>query len=88
MYSNVDCRCCKEIEQMVHQITEEDSSVSCITEHPGFDPVCLNTYVLQTAYFAYKQIRGVLDKPIEGKYRYTEHRQFLRWCWGYLGKKH
>ena len=31
-------------------------------------------------------VYGVLDKPIEEKYRYTAYRQFVRWCWGYLGK--
>ena len=78
--------CCKEIEQVVHKITEEDSPVSCITEHSGFDPVCLNTHLLQTAYFAYKQIYVVLDKPFEEKYRYIAYRQFVRWYWGYLEK--
>ena len=76
----------KEIEQVVHKITEEDFPVSCITEHPGFNPVCLNIHVLQAAYFACKQIHGVLDKPTEEKYRYTAYRQFVRWCWEYIGK--
>ena len=63
--------CCEEIVQVVHKITAEDSPVPCITEHSGSDPVNLNTHVLQTAYFANKQIHGVLDKPVEQKYRYT-----------------
>ena len=32
-------------------------------------------------------VYGVLDKPIEEKYRYAAYRQFVRWCRGYLGKK-
>ena len=81
MFTVDESICCKEIEQVVHKITEEDSPVSCVTEHQGFNPVRLNIHVLQTAYFAYKQIHGVLDKPTEEKYG-----QFLRWCWEYLGK--
>ena len=28
---------------------------TCITNHPGFIPVCLDVWSLQTAYFAFKQ---------------------------------
>lgn len=33
----------------------KNDEVECITDHPGFEPVCLNTYVLDTAYNQYKQ---------------------------------
>jgi len=31
----------------------------CITKHEGFDAVCLNLWVLQTACFQYFQLYGV-----------------------------
>ena len=27
----------------------DDSNIVCITDHPGFSPVCLNVWVLQTS---------------------------------------
>ena len=29
----------------------EDMDVRCMTEHPGFEAVCLNEYVLETVWF-------------------------------------
>lgn len=31
---------------------------TCITEHPGFEPVALNPYSLQVAYAVYLQLYG------------------------------
>jgi len=38
---------------------EIEQELKCISEHPGFEPVCLNTYVLQTAYYQYRQQYGL-----------------------------
>lgn len=35
----------------------------CITQHPGFQAVCLNRWVLQTAWYQYKQ---QYHQPYEG----------------------
>jgi len=35
-----------------------ESEVKCITDHEGFQPVCLNLGVLQPAYFTYQQHYG------------------------------
>lgn len=32
--------------------------MSCITEHPGFQSTCLDVWVLETAYHAYRQQHG------------------------------
>ena len=46
------CVCCKEIEPIKNKIDAlNDSVINCITEHPGFNSVCLNVWVLQAAYF-------------------------------------
>ena len=34
------------------------SEVNCIIDHEGFESVCLNVWVLQTAYFAYRYHYG------------------------------
>ena len=56
-----ECVCCQEITRVTDTIgeLELEQELNCITEHPGFEPVCLNTYVLQTAYFQYRQQYGL-----------------------------
>ena len=46
-----ECVCCKE----VHEVVSKTSSagVDCIILHPGFESVCLDVWVLQTAYYSY-----------------------------------
>ena len=56
-----ECLCCREVEKVVKRIDTSDSEVTCITEHEGFYPVCLNIWVLQTAYFEYRQSYGTGD---------------------------
>ena len=53
-----ECVCCKEVEKVVDVIASTDPIVECVTSHPGFEPVCLNTYVLEVAYFQYRQQYG------------------------------
>ena len=38
-----------------------DLDIRCMTEHPGFEAVCLNEYVLETAYYSYRQHHGQHD---------------------------
>ena len=44
----------------IWQKIEEQTEVqmSCITEHPGFQSTCLDVWVLETAYYAYRQQHG------------------------------
>ena len=62
MESGRECVCCKEISMIMDKLDElEESShvrVGCITEHPGFATVCLDVWVLQTAYYQYRQHYG------------------------------
>ncbi|XP_048732710.2 P2X purinoceptor 7-like [Ostrea edulis] len=84
MPSAKECICCTEV-KAISDLMENDG-VQCITDHQGFDPVCLNTYVLATAYNQYKQQYNneILNAP--ERYRYTSYRQLVRWTWGYLVK--
>lgn len=36
----------------------EDGTALCITQHEGFESVCLNPHVLRVAYFAFRQEHG------------------------------
>ena len=58
-----ECVCCCEIEQVIHK-KQGDTQVTCITEHEGFESVCLDTWVLQTAYFSYRWHYGEVTGEI------------------------
>ena len=60
----------------------------CITQHPGFQAVCLNRWVLQTAWYQYKQqYSRSYEGPQHKLNRHMAYRQLVRWCWGILGKE-
>ncbi len=59
MPTNLECVCCKEIASVVGKLDVlEDPTVTCITNHPGFETVCLDVWVLQTAYYQFRQEHG------------------------------
>ena len=90
-----ECVCCHEIPQVVNknmEVFETDKLVTkpdCITDNPGFEAVCLNHWVLQVAWFHYKQQYGSVatEGPEHRKNRHVAYRQLARWCWGCLGKE-
>ena len=54
MDSALECTCCLERQQVVrllHTHPGFNGPLQCITTHPGFEAVCLDVYVLQTAYY-------------------------------------
>ena len=55
MPTNHECICCCEVETVVNKFQESENDISCITHHEGFESVCLNVWILQTAYFNYRQ---------------------------------
>lgn len=57
MESDPESVCCSEIPKVQAKMELEEGT-SCITNHPFFDPVCLNVFVLQTAYLQYRQEHG------------------------------
>ena len=54
-----ECLCCQEIAQVVNKMRMTTVAMQCITDHPGFTTVCLDVWVLQTAYFQYQQQYGI-----------------------------
>ena len=55
-----ECVSCREITGVEEKLQELDVStdVTCITEHEGFHPVCLDRWVLQTAAYQTRQQYG------------------------------
>jgi len=56
-----ECVCFQEVQRVMSRINTSDSEPDCIIEHEGFDPVFLNTWVLQTAYLKYRQWHGTSE---------------------------
>ena len=52
--------CCTEIGQLWQKVEEQGpkTQISCITEHPRFQSIYLDFWVLETAYYAYRQQEG------------------------------
>ena len=50
-----ECISCCEVESIVEKKQE---NVNCIINHEGFQTVCLDVWVLQAAYFNYRQHYG------------------------------
>ena len=65
MPTSTECICCREIDAIESKMQEGQNDVECITDHEGFESVCLDVWVLQTAYHNYRQKYGdVEDKSI------------------------
>ena len=63
MPTPAECVCCKEVDAVLSKMLDNPDT-PCITEHPGFQPVCLDLWVLQTAYRAYREHYGHDSRPI------------------------
>ena len=55
-----ESRCCQSIDQTRKKCQEVETCgmggvPRCITEHPGFKPVCLDIWVLQAVYREFQQ---------------------------------
>ena len=42
MSAAAECVCCSENDAIGQKLDETEAEISCITEHEGFEPVCLN----------------------------------------------
>ncbi|XP_060589285.1 uncharacterized protein LOC132744554 [Ruditapes philippinarum] len=74
--------CCNEIDSVklkIEQYKEEMATdLSCITRYPGFQSVCLDRYVLETAYYQYRQQYVKVEHTNNKRQRYVAYRQFAR----------
>ncbi|XP_077089997.1 uncharacterized protein LOC143741618 isoform X2 [Siphateles boraxobius] len=87
MPSEAENVCCMEIPKVLRRMNQVSGHLKCMTQHPGFEPNCLNPYTLQNILNIYRADYGTLRrKTQEERYRYLAHRSFVSWCWGYLGR--
>ena len=49
MVTETECICCTEYEKILEKLEGR----KCITQHPGFEAVCLNVWALETAWYGY-----------------------------------
>ena len=86
MDRELKCMCCKESRETPVKLEENISLLrnptqfKSITDHPGFQSVCLNPWVLQVAY------EDVHNGPKHKKYRHIAYHQYVRWVHGHIGK--
>ncbi len=55
-----ECVCCCKFDCMTKKKDESSTSIDCITDHEDFQPICLDVWVLQTAYFTDRSKYGNL----------------------------
>ncbi|XP_065058641.1 uncharacterized protein LOC135686047, partial [Rhopilema esculentum] len=94
----MECRCCLEIDLCVEAINDElvfrelGCVPSCMTPHPGFRPVCLETWSLRLASTKYKTRKGQKYRhtgsvPEEKFLRSVSYREFTSLVYGIIGKR-
>ena len=76
--------CCKEI----REITLKMETHVCITDHPSFERVCLDSEVLQTALVAMREVRFEdYQVPVPQRtFRLAAYHQFTWWIHTRLGR--
>uniref|UniRef100_A0A3P9M1U5 P2X purinoreceptor 7 intracellular domain-containing protein n=1 Tax=Oryzias latipes TaxID=8090 RepID=A0A3P9M1U5_ORYLA len=83
----MECICCREINEVQGEMLRRGVNASCITEVDSFQTCCLNPDVLRVAYYAYVDHHGRMEEATSHeRYRYIAYRQFVRLCWGHLGR--
>lgn len=62
--------CCRELQRVLEKLEDQnlETQPECIILHPGYEAVCLNEWVLATAYSHYKQDHGPLINQPQHKW--------------------
>ncbi|KAK3093711.1 hypothetical protein FSP39_019129 [Pinctada imbricata] len=79
--------CCKQFPLCMEKM--EPNTLKCVTHHEAFRVNCLNTDVLELAFYDYLDIHGHIgdEEPVHELYRHIGYRRFVRWIWHRLGKR-
>lgn len=79
--------CCQSISKVKDKCGSEPKK-DCIIDVDGFQEVCLNVHVLETAWKIYKeQYRNPYEGPGHKRMRHVAYRQFVYWIWRHMGRK-
>ncbi|PFX14442.1 hypothetical protein AWC38_SpisGene21396 [Stylophora pistillata] len=93
-----ECYCCSELEGCIESMKSDlvlqdlfpDDTLTCITEHPGFQAVCLQKWSLRLAAGKYKTKGKQVNRQTgseESFLRGVSYREFSRLVYGMLGSK-
>ncbi|XP_028419305.1 uncharacterized protein LOC114545162 [Dendronephthya gigantea] len=90
-----ECRCCMEISQCRDKMYEheDEGHQKCIVDHPGFNDVCLNEWVLEIASLGlktkghrnYNSVFREGQKTRAEFLRAVSYRQLVRLVWDFTG---
>ncbi|XP_065054820.1 uncharacterized protein LOC135683487 [Rhopilema esculentum] len=92
----MECYCCEELEGCITALNdplvlnERPGEVGCITSHPGFEPCCLQPWVLRLTGQRFKRKDKLTYSKIKTEERFLRaivYRQFTRLVYGLLGNK-
>ncbi|XP_037830200.1 P2X purinoceptor 7-like [Kryptolebias marmoratus] len=85
-----ECVCCHSVNVVSIKLeyNEDDKPTGCITDLSGFNTLCLDELVLEIAFKLYRIQYGkkAYNGPYHKKMRHTGYRQFVSWCWSFLGE--
>ncbi|XP_049451180.1 P2X purinoceptor 7-like [Epinephelus fuscoguttatus] len=88
MPTEVENICCMETPSVTRRMYQLQTPPTCMIDHPGFEPVCLNPFALQNAMNIYRQDNGeLMERGYENQCRHLAYRSLVSWCWGYLGRR-
>ncbi|CAB3985984.1 Hypothetical predicted protein [Paramuricea clavata] len=95
-----ECYCCCELEGCEEAMNREEvikdlevegvQNAKCVTQHPGFNPVCLQKWSLKQASDRYKTKNKDKYKQIKTQERFLRsisYREFTRLIYGFLGNR-
>lgn len=81
-----ECVCCQDIHNVTQKL-EDDTALSCITDHNMFRDTCLNKEQL-TICEMYRSFGKTQTAPMDNRtLRKASYRMFTMWVHGYLGPK-
>ena len=86
------CVCDADIDEKVYCKTplllpdEEFGNLTCITQTTALANVCLDRNVLKAALGAWREFQNEALRPENKNYRFISYKQYIWWCYGYLGK--
>ena len=88
--------CCIDLERCQQKMSDAttrygmEKPFTCITQHPGFDLICLHWEPLELAWSEYKRQygRAAYDNGSDNKrYRHIAYRQLAKFLFGVVGRE-
>ena len=75
-----ECHCCTEVPKCIDALTLANSEQLCITNHPGFNAICLNRWALELASDNYRTRGGLKYRQGDRSVLFQIFRLLLNRC--------